>query len=306
MIALKNIGVRRDDWVLRGIDLTIHSGDLIGIIGNSGAGKTTLLKVMSGLLDATEGEVCLDDKRLIGPSKKLIPGYEEIQLVNQDFALDLFHTVAENIKEKVLHLPKKEQSETTEELLDLLEIKHLENRQARYLSGGEQQRLCIARALACEPLFLLLDEPFVHLDQMLRMRIMHYLTALNEVRGTGIVLVSHDGSEMMGFVDKVVHLKDGSVDRFDSAHEVFYHPNDLEQASLMGVANQIELNGKTIIFRPSEFDAGGTQLPLVFKRAFDNGTIVFNYFRTEKGEEVVLTSSEVLKDLRTIAIKKRK
>ena len=104
MLELSNIGIKRDDWVLRNINLTIEKGEIYGIIGKSGVGKTTLLKLMGGLIDASEGHVSLKGKKLIGPSEKLIPGYEEIQLVNQDFALEPYHTVEQNIKEKVLFI----------------------------------------------------------------------------------------------------------------------------------------------------------------------------------------------------------
>ena len=106
MIRAENIGVLRDDWVLRNVSFELPEGKLLGIIGDSGAGKTTLLKAISGFLDVVEGEVSLDSKKIIGPTDKLVPGYEEIQLVNQDFELDTFHTVAENIKEKYEELSK--------------------------------------------------------------------------------------------------------------------------------------------------------------------------------------------------------
>lgn len=304
MLSLENISVFRDNWVLRNIELTVGKNDLIGVIGTSGAGKTTLLKVMARLLDVAEGKVTLDGERLLGPTEKLVPGYEEVQLVNQDFALDSFHTVAENIKEKILHLPKPDQLALIEELLELLEIKHLENRQARHLSGGEQQRLSIARALACEPRFLLLDEPFVHLDQMLRLKIMHYLSELNAIRGTGIVLVSHDASEMMGFVNKVVHLKNGTVERTCSTKEMYFQPTTMDQALLMGPMNQVKVGEKMVMFRPSEFDPTGNETALTFERAFETGLIVFNYFKTNLNESVLLTSSKTLRDLTAISIKK--
>lgn len=304
MLSLENISVFRDDWVLRNIELSVGENDLIGVIGASGAGKTTLLKVMARLLDVSEGKVTLDGKRLLGPTEKLVPGYEEVQLVNQDFALDSFHTVAENIKEKILHLPKSDQLALIEELLELLEIKHLEDRQARHLSGGEQQRLSIARALACEPRFLLLDEPFVHLDQMLRLKIMHYLTELNAVRGTGIVLVSHDASEMMGFVNKVVHLKHGKIERACSTREMYFQATNLDQALLMGPMNQVQIGEKLILFRPSEFDPEGQEITLSFERSFETGLIVFNYFKTNLNESVLLTSTEKLHDLTSISIKR--
>lgn len=304
MIRVENIGVLRDDWVLRNVSFELPEGTLLGVIGDSGAGKTTLLKAISGYLDVVEGHVSLDGKKLIGPTDKLVPGYEEIQLVNQDFELDTFHTVAENIKEKVLHLPKEDQIALVEEMLALLEIGHLRDRQVRWISGGEQQRVAIARALACEPRYLLLDEPFVHLDQRLRLKVMSYLKSLNEVRKTAIVLVSHDGAEMMGFVDEVMHLSDGSIQRVATANDMYYHPENERQAALMGIANKISLQGEEIVFRPSEYSLEDPDVLIKFDSCFDTGVVVFNYFSTETNERIVLSSRKSLKDVNAIRIQK--
>lgn len=304
MIKVENISVLRDDWTLRRVSFDIPEGQLLGIIGDSGAGKTTLLKAIAGFLDLVEGAVYLDDMKLMGPSEKLVPGYEEIQLVNQDFELDSFHTVEENIREKVLHLPKEDQVVLIEEMLDLLELTSLRDRQARWLSGGEQQRLAIARALACEPRYLLLDEPFVHLDQRLRLKVMAYLKALNEVRKTSIVLVSHDGSEMMGFVDTVLHLSDGVIRRKASTKEMYYAPDDEVQGALMGIINAVRLKGQLQLFRPSEYTLEKEDVSVQFVSCFDTGLLVFNYFTTELNETIVLSSVKPLHGVTAISIKK--
>ncbi len=305
MIRVEKIGVLRDDWILRNISFELPQGKLLGIIGDSGTGKTTLLKAISGFLDVVEGEVSLDGKKLIGPSEKLVPGYEEIQVVNQDFQLDTFHTVAENIKEKILHLPKPDQLEMVEEMLALLELNHLRDRQVRWISGGEQQRVAIARALACEPRYLLLDEPFVHLDQRLRLKVMAYLKSLNEIRNTTIVLVSHDGSEMMGFVDEVMHLSKGTIQRVATANEMYYQPENERQAALMGIVNKIQSDGNEILFRPSEYVLTEPDIPVRFKSCFDTGIVVINYFTTETNERIVLSSTKPMDEVTAIRIQKR-
>lgn len=304
MIQVDGIGVRRENWIFRDISFTLNKGDVIGIIGSSGAGKTTLLKSISGLLDIVEGSVLLDGIPLLGPSEKLVPGYEDIQLVNQDYALDLFHTAEENIREKVLHLPKKDQNALIEEMLELLELNEVRERQARWLSGGEQQRLAMARALACEPRFLLLDEPFVHVDQRLRMKIMRYLTELNTIRNTTIVLVSHDGAEMMGFVENIMHLADGAIQRIAPTDEMYYSPDSMRQGELMGLINRVEVEGEEVLFRPSEYVLNEPNLNLTFTRSFNNGLLVFNYFQTEDNDEVVLTSAASMDKVKGIRIEK--
>ena len=305
MIELHNIGVKREDWVLRNVNLSIAQGELIGIIGQSGIGKTTLLKLISGLVDVSEGEVRFQGVKLIGPSEKLIPGYEEIQLVNQDFGLEPYHTVWQNVKEKVLNLNQEDQDLVVTEFLELVELKHLKNRKAIVLSGGEQQRLAIARALACEPKVLLLDEPFVHIDQRLRLKIVNYLLTLNKVRNTTIVLVSHDGAEVMGFVKKVVHIAAEGIERIDSIKNMFYHPATFEQGQLMGWINQIELEGEKVLFRPNEYAIVESGIELSFTNFLDTGISVFNYFKTAKGEDIVLISMAPLNQVKSINIKRK-
>ncbi|MCR9172861.1 MAG: ATP-binding cassette domain-containing protein [bacterium] len=304
MIRIENIGVLREEWVFRNVSLELPQGKLMGVIGDSGAGKTSFLKAIAGFLDIVEGKVSLDGKKLIGPSEKLVPGYEEIQLVNQDFELETFHTVAENIKEKVLHLPKEHQSAMVEEMLELLELNDIRDRQVRSISGGEQQRVSIARALACEPRYLLLDEPFVHLDQRLRMKLMAHLKSLNNVRNTTILLVSHDGAEMMGFVDDVVHLSDGSIQRIASANDMYYHPENERQAVLMGIVNKLMIDGEEVLFRPTEYTLENPNISVKFDSGFDTGIVVFNYFLTETNTRIVLSSRESMEGVTAIRIQK--
>ncbi|MBL4862862.1 MAG: ATP-binding cassette domain-containing protein [Crocinitomicaceae bacterium] len=305
MLKLQNIGLKRENWILRNVNVTVHQGELVGIIGESGIGKTTLLKLMAGVLDTTEGAVVFDDRELLGPSVKLIPGYEDIQLVNQDFGLEPYHTVEQNVREKVLNLTRADRDHLVDEFLELVELTHLRDRKAHLLSGGEQQRLSIARALACEPRVLLLDEPFVHIDQRLRLNIVNYLLKLNEVRNTTIVLVSHDGAEVMGFAKKVIHLSNQGIERIDEVSAMFYHPFSEEQGRLMGPINKITIDQETILFRPNEYGTQNGSIPVTFQNYLDTGVTVFNYFKTERGEEIVLTSSAALKDIRTISIEKK-
>ena len=208
MIQLENIGLKRDQWVLRNISFSISQGDLIGIIGSSGIGKTTLLKIISGLLDASEGTVFFDKERILGPSIKLIPGHKDIQLVHQDFGLDPYHTVEENVREKILNLHKEDQVQLVEELLGLVELNHLRDRKALVLSGGEQQRLALARALACEPRVLLLDEPTNGLDPEGIKQMRELIISIAQ-EGKTIIISSHILDEIQKMCSHYCILKNG-------------------------------------------------------------------------------------------------
>jgi ABC-type Fe3+/spermidine/putrescine transport system ATPase subunit len=306
MISLKNVGVKFDHWVLRNVDLDVEPGSVLGIIGHSGIGKTTLLKSIAGLIDINEGNIWHKDSEIVGPSIKLIPGYENIQIVNQDFGLDPYHTVEENVREKVLFLPKQDQGDLISELLALVGLDQIKTRKANLLSGGEQQRLSIARALACEPEVLLLDEPFVHLDQRMKLDVIEYLRELQRLRGMTTIIVSHDGAELMGLVDEVIHMKDGSIERRASVKEMYYSPESIEQGELMGPINNSVIKGKQVLFRPNEFvrdDENGIQLKFV--DTIDTGQVVYSYFEDAVGKRIILTSNQSLENLKGIRIEKR-
>ena len=278
MLRLSNLGLRREDWVLRNVSFNVGQGELVGIVGKSGVGKTTLLKLMCGLLDLSEGKVHFEEKELKGPSVKLIPGYEELQLVNQDFALDLYHSVEENLREKVLHLHKEDQTFLVEELLTLLELDNIRGRKAHLLSGGEQQRLALGRAIACEPKCILLDEPFVHLDFRLRLKITNYLLELNNVRNTTIILVSHDGEEIMSIADKIIYVNQEGIVEHSNPLSFFYQPSSKEEAELLGIINSLPVNGEEVFFRPNEYDLEGEQFQIKYLRSINTGMQIMNYF----------------------------
>ena len=306
MLELKDIGLERDSRILNGINVTFTKGGVYGIIGRSGVGKTSLLQISTGFLDPTEGEVLFKGERIIGPSVKLVPGYDDLQLVNQDFKLDLFHTVEQNIREKVLSRHESDQQGLIDEFLELTELGHLREVQARYISGGEQQRLALARALACEPEMIMLDEPFVHLDQRLRLKIQEYLKKENKERELTIALVSHDGAEMLGFVNEIIYLDGGEVKRHDVASKIYYTPQSKQEGQLLGLVNSLIINGKEVLFRPNEYTVSNDgALEVNFEKSIETGVVVINFFKTKENEEIVLYSPIVMNNVNAINISKR-
>lgn len=304
MIRAEKISVIKDEVILDEISLSLADGTVTGIIGKSGAGKSTLLRALAGLEILNNGFVYFENEKLKGPNIKLIPGYDDIQLVHQGFELEPFHTVAENVKEKILHLRKEDRDVEVNNLLQLVELDHLKSKQARFISGGEQQRLAIARALATKPKVLLLDEPFVHVDHRLRLKLMNFLLEINEKEKTTILLVSHDGEEMMGFVEFIIHIENGKIVRKAKALELYNLPKDKAEAELLGLINHVQIDGTTKLFRPHEYIEGG-QIDIDFVRSLNTGREFYNYFRTAIGEEIVLTSSMSLEKLKSISIAKK-
>lgn len=308
MLQVENISLSFQKVILHDISFRIKEGEVIGIAGKSGAGKTSLLKIIAGLVDATAGKVTFEGKKVLGPSIKLVPGHDDIQLVNQDFGLDVYHTTEQNIREKILYLPEKQRNKFVEELLDLVELSEMRTQKANSLSGGEQQRLSIARALACEPKLLLLDEPFVHLDTRLKTKLLNYLLMLKEIRKTSIVLVSHDGSELLSLCSKLIYLKGGKIKRVSTPESAFYNYKTLEEGELYGWVNSVTLNNQRSYFRPNEYEIAPKnkgQLKIKFVSALFQGGTFLNTFRTEDGKNIVLLNSESMENTTEINVKKK-
>ncbi len=309
MLKVKNIHFARHKSILSGIDLELKPGQILGLVGPSGAGKSTLLKIIAGLLDADCGTIKLGKEQIVGPKNLLIPGHPEVQLVNQDFELDLFHTVRENIVLKANYLPKNECNELVDELLEIFELNHLTQQIAKTLSGGEQQRLALARALAMEPKVILLDEPFAHVDAHLKSRISNYLMALKKIRKTIFILVTHDGQEVLSLADHIAFFSDGKIQRIDTPEAFYFAPKDAYEGLFFGDLNQIKINKKQVLFRPTEFSLDlnreGEEIEIKFIRKSFCGPYYQNFFKIGKKGTVVLYHKESLEYVQSIKIDKR-
>ena len=309
MLEVKDVCLSFGRSVLDKVSLTLEEGQIISIVGRSGAGKTSLLKIISGLLSPDSGEVRFEGEIVKGPHEKLIPGHDEVRLVNQDFSLDDFHTVEENIKLQILHLKTSLRDRFTDELISLMGLEEVRGQQARVLSGGEQQRLAIARVLAKEPKVILLDEPFSHLDAVLRVRLTRYLLELKKIRNTSFVLVSHDGAEVLGLSDVIYFMKNGKLTRKGEPEKVYYRYRTLEEGRLFGYVNSVQYNGRRVFFRPDEFESAQVPDPdtmaVLFEGDAFTGVVRESFFKTEKGEKIVLFSFNSLKDVRYIRIRKK-
>jgi len=309
MLKIRNIHFARHKSILSGIDFDLKPGQILGLVGPSGAGKSTLLKIIAGLLDADSGTVKLGKEQIVGPKNLLIPGHPEVQLVNQDFELDLFHTVRENIVLKANYLPKNECNELVDELLDIFELNHLTQQIAKTLSGGEQQRLALARALAMEPKVILLDEPFAHIDAHLKFRISNYLMALKKIRKTIFILVTHDGQEVLSLADQIAFFSEGKIQRVDTPEAFYFSPTDAYEGLFFGDLNVIKQNKKQVLFRPTEFSLNlendGEEIEIKFVRNSFCGPYYQNFFKVGKKESIVLYHKESLEYVKNIKIDKR-
>lgn len=306
MLEIKHIYFSYEREILHDVNFSLKKGQFLGIVGKSGGGKSSLLKVIAGLLTPQSGAVFLHGKKLKRPIEMLLPGYEQMSIVHQDFGLDLYHTVYQNVKQKVLHLPDKLQNKIIKQLLNLMDLGLLTNQKAIDLSGGEQQRLSIARSLACESELVLLDEPFVHLDASMRMRLINYLENLKEIRNTSFIIVTHNGDEILGLCDEVIYLKNGRIRRKASASDFYDKPKSSEEAEFFGPINSVTIENKRKLFRPNQYGLKKEnqleEVQVKFKRLKKQGGLFYNYFLTKHEEEILLINLEPMKEITCIYV----
>ncbi len=280
------------------LSFKLHAGECIAILGRSGVGKSTLLKILAGHLNVDKGEVFFRCEALVDPRMQLIRGHREIQLVNQDFGLDLFHNVEENLRIKLPGYVEQVKTDLIHEILDVVELAHHAMQQVRLLSGGEQQRLALARALIQEPDVLLLDEPFVHLDSGLRFQIEQFIQRKIKDWNGAVILVTHDGREAMTWADKILYLSDGELSRFDTPENFYHHPRNLKEAMHFGHINTVEIGGDLKMFRPNSFEIvkkNGMELEKSHSKFL--GTHVENWMRNKANEYILLYSQQELPNI---------
>ena len=241
-----------NDTILENIDFKIEKGTQLSLIGESGCGKSSLLKIIYGLLDCDNGTFFWSDVQILGPKFHLVPGMPFMKYLAQDFDLMPFITVGENVGKFLSNFYPKEKQNRIDELLNLVEMSEFKHVKAKFLSGGQMQRVALARVLAQEPEVLLLDEPFSHIDNFrkndLRRKIFTYL---KEKQITTIV-ASHDINDVLSFSDEVIVLKNKTILEKATPKELYFNPKHKYTAALFGEVNEIEIDGKLQLVYPNQ------------------------------------------------------
>jgi len=242
IITVQSVSKKYSDNPFSGVksaSFGIDKGKIIAIVGESGSGKSTLLKLMYGLITPEEGAVFFKAEEIRGPEKKLIPGHDSMKMVTQDFSLNTYAKVYDNIASMLPNTNLKYKAEKTEEMLELLRIQHLAQKRVSDLSGGEQQRVAIAKAIVTEPEVLLMDEPFSQVDTVLKSHLRADIRRLSRELGITIIIVSHDPVDGLSLADELIVMKRGEVIEQGEPHKLYNSPNNLYTARLLSDCNVI-------------------------------------------------------------------
>ncbi len=217
MLKLQNITkIYQEKVVVNNISMEVQSGEILVIVGESGSGKTTLLNIISGNITPDSGSLILDNQAIDLYFNRLIKDLPDIKLVPQDYRLKPDYTIAENIDLALTHYTQAYRLERVQELLALCGITEKKDKKPREVSGGEKQRTAIARAIADEPLVLLLDEPFSNLDSINRTHLRTKIVEIIKQESIACILVTHDLLDAFLVADRIGIMQKGNLLLVDS------------------------------------------------------------------------------------------
>lgn len=235
-----------DRLVLDSVSCEIGEAEVVCLLGPSGCGKTTLLRIAAGIEDLTSGRVLLDGRPVSAADAFVPPERRGIGLVFQDYALFPHLTVLENVVFGLKGVSREEARGIALHALARVGLDHLSASYPHMLSGGEQQRAALARAIVPRPRVLLMDEPFSNLDRRMRDVVREQTVALLRETGATTVLVTHDPEEAMRLADRIVLMREGRIAQIGTTEEVYRRPVDLVTARFLADLNEV----------PAEVSAG--------------------------------------------------
>ena len=213
--------------------LAVARGEFVALLGPSGCGKTTLLRLIAGFEVPDGGSVAIGGRTVAGPTW-VRPERRAVGMVFQDYALFPHLTVGENVG---FGLPRGRRPVRVPEVLELVGLGALARRYPHELSGGEQQRVAVARALAPEPAVVLLDEPWSNIDPLLRSAMRDDLASILRAADVTILLVTHDREEAFSVADRIALMHEGRIEQTGTPEQVYYEPASRWSAEFVGASN---------------------------------------------------------------------
>ena len=239
MMECRNLGKSYETFqAVSGVSFRLEEHEFLSILGPSGCGKSTLLRLIAGLEIPSQGEVFLHGQEISGRKTILAPESRKFGMIFQDFALFPHLSVNDNVEYGATG-SKKEKQLRVLELLELVSLSHLATKMPHQISGGEQQRIALARALAPRPFLMLMDEPFSNLDYQLRQQLRGEIREILKNEGVATVLVTHDQIEAITFSDRILLMQKGKVVQEGTPSEIYQLPQTIWASSFVGEANHL-------------------------------------------------------------------
>jgi sn-glycerol 3-phosphate transport system ATP-binding protein len=261
-------------------NLTFEEGEFIVLLGPSGSGKTTACRILAGLEEPSSGSIWVGDRDIT----QLPPRQRRMSMVFQNYALYAHRSVYDNIAYplRIRHVERRQIDSRVRETAAMLEISHLLDRRPSQLSGGEAQRVAVARALVWRPEICLMDEPLSNLDALLRLQTRTELKRLHFELGTTFVFVTHDQEEAMTLGTRIAVLREGRLIQFDTPREIYRKPATRFVAEFIGRPAMNTIEGE---IRDGLFRAGQLAIPAAGR---PDGPIVIG----ARPEQLVLSDSQ--------------
>ena len=253
-LELKKVGKSFGSFVaLKDLDLEVKAGELVALLGPSGCGKTTTLRLISGLEVPSAGEVLFDNRDMSGVEVQK----RNVGMVFQRYALFPHMNVEKNVSFglRVRGTDLKEVDTRVDEMLKVVQLEEFRHRFPAQLSGGQMQRVAIARTLVTNPSVLMMDEPLANLDTKLRGEMRGFIHSLQRKLGITTVFVTHDQVEAMELADRVAVMFDGKIAQYAPPREIYHRPASEEVARFVGAPNLFDASlknedGTTVIRTP--------------------------------------------------------
>lgn len=290
---------RPDQILFQNFNLKVEEGKIIALAGESGCGKSTILNLIYGLLEWDKGDIIFNGSPILGPTKNLVPGEEDMKLVAQSYDLMPYSTVADNVGKFISNINLAEKKDRIQELLTVVGLEELENTLPKYLSGGQMQRVAIARALSVMPKLLLLDEPFSNIDFSRKIELRERLFNYVREKKISLIISTHEIQEVMPWLDQIIVLQEGRLIQNDNAEETYNNPYNQYVASLFGEVNvfsdeeKLALNLSKNFWYPNEIkiSAEGKEVEVLESRF--SGSYYWNKVSLDGKKLVVYTAEKI-------------
>ena len=238
LLKVKNLTLSYDNVkVLKNVTFNLKKGQVLCVLGESGCGKTSLLKAVRGFMDRDTGEIFFQNERVFNKSEKLVPGTKGIAIVHQDFQLEPGYTVYDNIRHHLIQFQKSYQESKTEEIITLCHLESIRNQTSKELSGGQKQKVALAKAIIEEPPLLLLDEPFSNLDNISKAEFKTILKNIVKKLTISLLFVTHDSRDALTFSDEILIIQNGKLLKKGTPSELIQKPPSKYAAQLLGLLN---------------------------------------------------------------------